>query len=93
MLPECTLEQALGRAEQIRAAIADAAGSDDSLAVAVSASFGVATIERSGYDLRKLLIDADDGLYRAKREGRNRVRVCDDAQPRERVAGVAVEQA
>ncbi|WP_238530888.1 MULTISPECIES: GGDEF domain-containing protein [Rhodanobacter] len=93
VLPECTLEQALGRAEQIRAAIADAAGSDDSLAVAVSASFGVATIERSGYDLRKLLIDADDGLYRAKREGRNRVRVCDDAQPRERVAGVAVEQA
>jgi diguanylate cyclase (GGDEF)-like protein len=93
VLPECTLEQALGRAEQIRAAIADAAGSDDSLAVAVSASFGVATIERSGYDLRKLLIDADDGLYRAKREGRNRVRVCDDAQPRERVAGVAVENA
>lgn len=93
VLPECTLEQALGRAEQIRAAIADAAGSDDALAVAVSASFGVATIERSGYDLRKLLIDADDGLYRAKREGRNRVRVCDDAQPRERVAGVATENA
>lgn len=92
VLPECTLEQALARAEQIRVAIATAAAVGDELAdVAVSASFGVATIERSGYDLRKLLVDADDGLYRAKRSGRNRVMVSDDTQPRERVAGVAVD--
>ena len=91
VLPECTLEQALARAEQIRAGIANATSSEDVVVVAVSASFGVATVERSGYDLRKLLIDADDGLYRAKREGRNRVSVCDDMQPRQRVAGVAVE--
>ncbi len=93
VLPECTLEQALGRAEQIRVAIATAASGEEATGVPISASFGVATIRRSGYDLRKLLIDADDGLYRAKREGRNRVRVCDDAQPRERVAGVATENA
>jgi diguanylate cyclase (GGDEF)-like protein len=93
VLPECTLEQALGRAEQIRVAIATAASGEDAPGVPISASFGVATIARSGYDLRQLLIDADDGLYRAKREGRNRIRVCDETQPRHRVAGVATERA
>jgi diguanylate cyclase (GGDEF)-like protein len=93
VLPECTLEQALGRAEQIRVAIATAASGEDAPGVPISASFGVATIARSGYELRKLLIDADDGLYRAKREGRNRISVRDDMQPRERVDGTATERA
>ena len=93
VLPDCTLEQALNRAEQIRAAIATAATGEDSPGVPISASFGVATIARSGYELRDLLIDADDGLYRAKREGRNRVGVCGDKQPHQRVAGVVVDRA
>jgi diguanylate cyclase (GGDEF)-like protein len=93
VLPECTLDQALNRAEQIRVAIATTAIGDDTNGVLISASFGVATIARSGYELRQLLIHADDGLYLAKREGRNRVCVCYDAQPRQRVAGVATERA
>lgn len=93
VLPDCTLEQALSRAEQIRAAIATAATGEDSPGVPISASFGVATIARSGYELRDLLIDADDGLYRAKREGRNRVGVCDDKQPHQRVAGAVADHA
>lgn len=93
VLPECTLDQALGRAEQIRAAIATAASGDDAPCIPISASFGVATITRSGYELRKLLVDADDALYCAKREGRNRVSVCDDTQPRQRVVGAATERA
>jgi diguanylate cyclase (GGDEF)-like protein len=92
VLPECTLEQALGRAEQIRVAIATAASGEDAPGIPISASFGVATIARSGYELRKLLIDADDGLYRAKREGRNRISVRDDMQPRQRVDGTATER-
>ena len=92
VLPECTLDQALVRAEQIRVAIATAASGEDAPGFPISASFGVATIARSGYDLRQLLIDADDGLYRAKHEGRNRIRVCDETQPRHRVAGVAIER-
>jgi diguanylate cyclase (GGDEF)-like protein len=93
LLPECTLEQAINRAEQIRVAIATAVSDDDIPDVPISASFGVATIARSGYELRQLLIHADDGLYLAKREGRNRVSVCYDTQPRQRVAGVATERA
>ncbi len=40
----------------------------------ISASFGVSSSSTSGYDLDKLLSHADQMLYRAKREGRNRVR-------------------
>lgn len=93
VLPECTLDQALGRAEQIRVAIATAASGEDAPDVPISASFGVATITRSGYELRQLLIDADDGLYRAKREGRNRISMSDDTQPRQRVVGAATVRA
>ncbi|MFC5579930.1 GGDEF domain-containing protein [Rhodanobacter terrae] len=95
VLPECTLEQALNRAEQIRVAIATATSGDDddTPGIPISASFGVATIARSGYELRQLLIHADDGLYLSKREGRNRVSVCYDTQPRQRVAGVATDRA
>jgi len=93
VLPECTLDQAVNRAEQIRMAIATAVSDDDTPGIPISASFGVATIARSGYDLRQLLIHADDGLYLAKREGRNRVSVCYDTQPRQRVAGVATDRA
>ena len=81
VLPECTLDQALARAEQIRVAIATAASGDEAPGVPISASFGVASTTRSGYELRQLLIDADRALYRAKHEGRNRVSVCDDTQP------------
>jgi diguanylate cyclase (GGDEF)-like protein len=40
----------------------------------ITASFGVSSTAMSGYDLDRLLSDADQMLYRAKREGRNRVR-------------------
>jgi diguanylate cyclase (GGDEF)-like protein len=93
VLPECTLDQAVNRAEQIRVAIATAVTDDDTPGIPISASFGVATIARSGYELRQLLIHADDGLYLAKREGRNRVSVCYDTQPRQRIAGVATDRA
>jgi len=71
MLPECSLDVACQRAEELRVALAAtlAAGLDHP----VSASFGVASSLQSGYDLRQLLIHADSALYRAKRAGRNRV--------------------
>lgn len=75
LLPECTLEQGLGRAEQIRQAIAAVASDEDAPGIPVSASFGIASVMHSGYELRQLLIHADEALYRAKREGRNRVSV------------------
>jgi diguanylate cyclase (GGDEF)-like protein len=78
LLPECTLEQTAVRAEQIRAAIAEASISEEPPRVMVSASFGVASSVYSGYELRQLLIHADEALYQAKRDGRNRVNVNDN---------------
>lgn len=78
LLPECTLEQSALRADQIRAAIAEASTSEELPRVAVSASFGVASSAYSGYELRQLLIHADEALYQAKRDGRNRVHINDN---------------
>ncbi|OOG60431.1 GGDEF domain-containing protein [Rhodanobacter sp. C03] len=77
LLPECTLEQVLVRAEQIRVAIATASAGEDAPGIPISASFGVSSVAHSGYELRQMLIHADEALYRAKREGRNRVSVVD----------------
>jgi diguanylate cyclase (GGDEF)-like protein len=41
----------------------------------ITASFGVAGTSASGYSLDALLAQADDALYRSKREGRDRVSV------------------
>ncbi len=80
-LPDCTLATASQRAEELRVAIAGLYGGESGLDLTVSASFGVASTLGSGYDLRQLLIDADTALYEAKREGRNRVVVCQGRDP------------
>ncbi|MDE1893218.1 MAG: GGDEF domain-containing protein [Xanthomonadaceae bacterium] len=76
LLPECSLEQVSVRAEVLRLAVASVA-MDDVLDVQVSGSFGIAATAGSGYELRDLLIDADDALYQAKHDGRNRTVVFD----------------
>ena len=77
LLPNCPLETALQRAEELRRAIA--AYAHAGVEVTVSASFGVASTRAAGYDLRQLLIHSDSALYRAKRGGRNRVEVFSSA--------------
>jgi len=73
VLPDCALDVAQHRAEELRAAIENVAGSDARIDFPVSASFGIAASRTSGYDLRELLANADSALYEAKREGRNRI--------------------
>ncbi|MGN6321758.1 MAG: diguanylate cyclase [Dyella sp.] len=79
LLPECTLIQALERAERIRMAM-QAQPDAETEHVPLTASFGIASTAHYGYDLRRLLIAADSALYRAKRDGRNRVVVSMDNQ-------------
>jgi len=94
LLPECSQEQVLTRADQLRAAVASATSDGDGPSIRISASFGVACSTRSGYELHLLLAHADEALYQAKREGRNRVRVSDDgAQARHSAAVVSIERA
>lgn len=69
LLPDCSLENALGKAEMLRKAIEQLS---ERHGFPISASFGVSTIpETSKGD--NAMADADRALYRAKREGRNRV--------------------
>ena len=72
LLPECALIPALERAERIRMAI-QAIPDRETEHVPITASFGIASTTHYGYELRRLLIAADSALYRAKRDGRNRV--------------------
>jgi diguanylate cyclase (GGDEF)-like protein len=72
LLPECALIPALERAERIRMAI-QAVPDRETEHIPITASFGVACTTHYGYDLRRLLVAADSALYRAKRDGRNRV--------------------
>ncbi len=77
LLPECTLDQVLERVEQMRVAVASVSLGEGAPGVTISASFGVACVVNSGYELRQLMSDADDALYQAKRAGRNRVSLSD----------------
>jgi diguanylate cyclase (GGDEF)-like protein len=70
LLPECSMDSGIERAEAIRRSVAMLSDQPDP-GIPVSASFGVAFTGESGYDLRQLLVDADQALYRAKRAGRN----------------------
>jgi diguanylate cyclase (GGDEF)-like protein len=65
-----TLHQAAAAAERVRSAIARAPWGEDRLNIAVSA--GVAQV-RENDTLESLVFRADEALYLAKRNGRNRV--------------------
>ncbi len=84
LLPGCAVDTVMARAEAVRAAIASASDERDLRDVTVSASLGIAGTRDAGYDLRQLMADADDALYRAKHAGRNQVVIagpfCDEPE-------------
>jgi len=73
MLPEATLDNAVGAAERFRKLIAGQtiAAREHQLSITISVGASVATAEVSG--VRELIKQADVALYEAKRSGRNRV--------------------
>jgi two-component system, cell cycle response regulator len=76
IMPETKLEKALQVGERLRDCIASEpfqANMDARLRV--TASVGIATLERSDDSVEALLKRADGALYAAKRDGRNRVAV------------------
>lgn len=60
-------------AEDCRSQLAQIDTRECGYSFVVTASFGVSSTAQSGYDLSRLLSHADQMLYRAKNEGRNRV--------------------
>lgn len=73
MVPE-SMEGACHVAERLRAAYETAGLMVDDIAVGSTVSIGLATSYRPVADIDALLLRADEALYLAKREGRNRFR-------------------
>jgi diguanylate cyclase (GGDEF)-like protein len=76
LLPETSADAALEIARRIRSGVADRAFSHEQAAhdpVRATISIGVATFPRDAASADALLHAADLALYRAKRDGRNRV--------------------
>lgn len=73
ILPDCSIEDALLRAESIRDSLESMSPTDGVQTFSVTASFGVASTTRNGTDQTLLMQAADAALYKAKRGGKNRV--------------------
>jgi diguanylate cyclase (GGDEF)-like protein len=73
VLPETDLTGARTFGEQIRRLVAEQPFEYEGDKFPVTVSVGVACVEGSDIDVTAFIKIADDNLYRAKREGRNRV--------------------
>jgi diguanylate cyclase (GGDEF)-like protein len=73
LLPGCSMEQSIARAESLRLAISSSPVSVGGFNVPISCSFGVAHIQ-PGATSGQIVGQADAALYLAKRDGRNCVR-------------------
>lgn len=74
LLPETSADSAVATAERIRVLLSSEPLNTAKGPVKMSASFGVAELERSDSTIQPLLERADQALYQAKDEGRDRVR-------------------
>jgi diguanylate cyclase (GGDEF)-like protein len=72
-LPNTSAREAFAVAERIRGAISELCLAYSSGAVSVTASIGIASTDRDGYDFPQLMKAADAALYEAKAAGRDRV--------------------
>ena len=73
LLPRHDHEQAMDVAEAMRRAVAEIEMPVPGGVLKVTASFGCATLDEAGGSIDALITLADQRLYAAKREGRNRV--------------------
>lgn len=71
ILPNCGIESALIRAEQLRVAVQSASIMDGETMLQVTASFGVASAFPYDYEAEAVIRAVDTALYRAKSSGRN----------------------
>lgn len=78
IMPETNAEQAATLCERLRALLAGSQCASGTVQIALTVSIGVASARGAGADFEKLVQAADAALYRAKREGRNRIRVAED---------------
>lgn len=74
LMPDCTPQQGKEAGDRIRHRLTTSPVQvRENESLTVTTSIGMACTGASGYRLKRLLIDADDALYAAKRKGRNQV--------------------
>jgi diguanylate cyclase (GGDEF)-like protein len=73
ILPEMNLEEATEFAEAVRKSVEEHVFRFEGVTLRLTASLGVATMTQALTRPEALLLGADEALYRAKRDGRNRV--------------------
>ena len=73
LLPHATTQCAERLAEEIRDAVSRLNIRMDEAVLSITVSIGVASASDVGAEINSLLLAADNALYRAKRDGRNRV--------------------
>lgn len=73
VMPNLSTDDVLIKIEAMRQAIESLDCSEEGDELAVTASFGVACTDLSGYNLNMLLTHADVALFEAKKRGRNQV--------------------
>ena len=88
-MPDAGLEVASSVAERLRRKVAGAAVvlNDATRELTVTVSIGVAVMSGPRDTVDDLLRRADEGLYAAKRKGRNRVEMVEHRAPRAAAAG------
>lgn len=79
LLPETPLDGAHRAAETLRRELSELEVHWNDRIIRVTSSFGVACARPNQIDPTPLIARADEALYRAKREGRNRVRVAEES--------------
>lgn len=91
ILPDCSLEDVLEKAEILRQRIESLSASHE---CAISASLGVATIPETATSATDILPIADAALYAAKKAGKNRIVAAEKRAGREapRLAAIKTKQ-
>lgn len=72
-LPETGLEEAKAEAENLRTAIAENVFSYENTKLQITISMGISEYPQNGKALDQLVAAADEVLYKAKKDGKNRV--------------------
>jgi diguanylate cyclase (GGDEF)-like protein len=86
VLPETDLLTAAAIAERLRLAVAEPSPASPRAAPTVTVSIGVAAVAAGCDGIDDLIAQADHALYNAKRAGRNRTRVADEAPAPEKTS-------
>ncbi|QNU65491.1 GGDEF domain-containing protein [Ruminiclostridium herbifermentans] len=78
ILPRTSIKKAYEKVEYLRHKIANSVITDSLVSASVTASFGIASFPETSKSVTEIIKDADNALYRAKDNGRNRIEVAKD---------------